>query len=187
MGFLKLPITIPRVFSPHPKLCRGFSQLTLNHAYRNTFPLHSHMWFLAYHKPTLQSGFWLTTNLQLQSGFKITTTFIGVHILHVAYITHSNPWSYQIHTLQRPQWNILDFVTNECIWHIIHHHLESIPQSDKKIQLVVHHPKYLYKTNIPYTSNLLSTTKCIWSIFYFTSLIIVLNSPRRLVSPSILT
>ena len=60
---------------------------------------------MAYHKPALTypvtSGFWLTTNmhldsglclttnLHLKSGFKITTNFMVVHMSNYAYITHS--------------------------------------------------------------------------------------------------
>jgi len=128
---------MPKVLLAHPQPCPGFSRLTLNHAYRNPYALHSHTWFLAYHKSTLQSGLWLTTNLQ--SGFKITTNFMGVHIPHQAYITHSNSWSYQVHTLQRPLQNILDLFTNKCMWHILHDH-ESILQTHTNFQLVVHHP-----------------------------------------------
>lgn len=94
LGFIGLPSTMPMVFSAHPKPWPGFCWLDLNHAYRNPFPPHSHTWFLSYHKPTLQSGFCLTKNLQSQNGFNITTNFMGVHIPHQSYITHSNSWSY---------------------------------------------------------------------------------------------
>lgn len=107
MGFLGLPITMLWVFSAYPKPRLGFYWLTLNHAYRNPCSLHSHMWFLIYHKPTLQSGFWLTTNLHFQNGFNITMNFIGVYMTHHAYITHFNSWSYQVHTFQRSLQNII--------------------------------------------------------------------------------
>jgi len=119
--------TLPRIF-----------WLILNHA-TNPFPLPSHT-----------CSFWLTTNLhcKLVSGWPPTYTYKVVLRLpqtswgYTMYLTRLTTQLHVHKILQTFEWpleNIIELLSNTCMWHIIHHAHESIPQNHTNFELVVHH------------------------------------------------